>query len=66
MICPMCGSSCIVSKEVSKSMKGLVRRLRECKGCLTEFSTEERIDYQKLDPYIRNRLHLVASSKQGH
>lgn len=51
MKCPICeGKTKVIN---SRGRVELVRRLRECKECLTRFTTYEKIEIESIPKYIR-------------
>lgn len=63
MQCPVCHEKLRTYDSRCEENNTVLRR-RECKSCLTRFTTKEKIDYSDLDDYIKNKLHLVAEAKK--
>ncbi|MED4399825.1 hypothetical protein [Metabacillus fastidiosus] len=54
MKCPLCSGKLFVTD--SKTVKDRIRRVRECKECLSRFPNYEIINLYECDPYIRRQL----------
>lgn len=57
MKCPICGSSNLKVTN-SRSHKEGIRRRRECKECLTRFSTFENVLLSSIDQYVVKKVKI--------
>lgn len=55
MKCPLCGGR--LDTNDTRTFNSTVNRKRECTECLTQFTTTEKINYEKLPRYILDKLH---------
>jgi transcriptional regulator NrdR family protein len=60
--CPICGEQ---AKRINKrdTIYKTTHRYYECKECLTPFQTTERIDFNSIPKYLRDRFLEVGKFK---
>lgn len=56
MRCPACHSENLIITDSRDNSTMAKKRRRECKDCLTRFTTFEIIDECSLDPYVRGKI----------
>lgn len=58
MECPLCDAKLeIVSSRVDVRNHSVVYNNRQCPECKTKFETTEKINYNKLNRFVLDRLH---------
>jgi transcriptional repressor NrdR len=63
MKCPLCGSTELKVIDSRVKANGIKRR-RECQDCLTRFNTFERVIYNSLPEYLKNRIKQVSEDNE--
>jgi transcriptional regulator NrdR family protein len=54
MICPICNKQAKLLDTLTTKYK-ITHRKYECQNCYTEFKTEEKIKFESIPKYLRDR-----------
>ena len=63
MKCPICSGTNLKVIDSRAKANGIQRR-RECQECLTRFNTYERVVYDSLPEYLKNRIKQVSEDNE--